>query len=385
LLDNIFPELKFNFETIEIYKKKSIIIIVPLGQICPLYKRIEVCVMDIYEIHHLVAQDGVELLTERNSILDYTSRHEPIGRRKLSLILNIPERKLRNHIDYLCRQGLLEMDSRGVMLTAKGKNLLPELQNYCVGFNQMHHLEKQLKQVLGVLDVIVVQGDLSQDICTQENLGNAAMQLVQKHLNQIRVLGVSGGSTLNLMAKKARECALPQLTVVPIRGVVSSTHTYEANFIAYRLGKAFKCRSYQLNAPDSMNSDMALQLSAHPDIQQVTSFYNYIDMVVFGIGSAEGIAKRRGYSKEKTAQLLQKGAIAEGLGYFIDGNGDALTKVSGIGLSLLQLEQIPVKIAMSGGQAKAKAIEAFSRFRKDFILITDESASKAILKNNNII
>ena len=55
-----------------------------------------------------------------------------------------------------------------------------------------------------------------------------------------------------------------------------------------------------------------------------------------------------------------------------------------MGIGLNDFKKIPYVIAVAGGAEKAKAIKATSKIRRDLILVTDESAAKAIIEDNNL-
>ena len=109
--------------------------------------------------------------------------------------------------------------------------------------------------------------------------------------------------------------------------------------------------------------------------------YKQIDILIFGIGRADVMAKWRQMPQEKVEKLINEHAVAETFGYFLNIQGEIVCPSSSVGISVEEYLGIANIIAIAGGKDKSSAIQAACKIRKDLILITDESAAVEILEN----
>jgi central glycolytic genes regulator len=94
------------------------------------------------------------------------------------------------------------------------------------------------------------------------------------------------------------------------------------------------------------------------------------------------MAERRGLSDLKKDELKLKNASAEALGYYFDKNGNPIMHSDSVGIDLSDLSRIKYAVCASAGKSKAEAINAFSKYYKNYTLVTDEETAKEILKLN---
>lgn len=95
------------------------------------------------------------------------------------------------------------------------------------------------------------------------------------------------------------------------------------------------------------------------------------------------MAERRNLSAKEQKIIDNGEAVSEAFGDFFDQSGKLVYKVPRIGLHVRDLDKIKYVIAIAGGQSKAKAIQSYMKNAPHHtILITDEGASKLILRDN---
>lgn len=338
--------------------------------------------MEFLEIERLIALDAMEILLFRYNILDIISKYEPIGRRKLIEKLKEPERKIRNHLEYLSNNGLILSDKRGVMLRQLGKEALKELHGFVLEYNQFYNLENELKEILNISQVHVVSGNSNTEGSVLNRAGMKAGRIISQSLNKAKIIAISGGSSTFSVANNIIENNYKNITVVPVRGALGHSNEYQANYIARKLAGRLNSQYKQLSVPDYIDKEVSNYLKNHPDIKKVTSYYDNIDILIFGIGVAKDTAKRRMLAEEEIEKINKLNGVCEALGYYIDEKGDIIKSSDGIGLELSQIKKIPLKIAVCVGEKKISAIKGFTSFMEDLILVTDEAAALALVKNN---
>lgn len=336
--------------------------------------------MDLFSAQRLVGEDAIQMIYERYQILDYIKHNQPAGRRKITEQLHIPERQVRNHLEYLYKKNVILIDKRGVLLNEQAEDVTPYLYDYFTKIFSSYEKEMRLQSFLGVKKVIIARGNCDKEPSALNNLGLAAERFFVEQLDKDGLIAVSGGTALKAFADNLRTISKPNYTVIPVRGAIGSSHSYQANTIAFYTSMKLKCDMYELNIPDTIDTNLILSLANHPDIKAVTQKYKEIDILIFGVGKPEVLAEFRHLSKIEKDKIFQMHATAEAVGYYLSADGEVIKKSSGIGLELEDLKRIPVKIAVAGGESKGNAIRALSRFMNDVIIITDEGCADALLK-----
>jgi central glycolytic genes regulator len=107
-----------------------------------------------------------------------------------------------------------------------------------------------------------------------------------------------------------------------------------------------------------------------------------LDVLVYGVGRADVMAEKRGLDQGKKELLKKNNAVSEAFGHYFDKKGNVIYRSSSVGISIEDFKKIPHVIAVSGGANKAEAIMTSCKIRKDLVLVTDESAAKAIIEKN---
>src|SRR5699024_7501272 len=77
----------------------------------------------IIDLQMIVYPDLLDVMQQRFNILKMIHILEPIGRRSLAEQIDLKERVVRNEIDFLTQQGLLQVTQKGVMLTNSGAEI----------------------------------------------------------------------------------------------------------------------------------------------------------------------------------------------------------------------------------------------------------------------
>ena len=121
-------------------------------------------------------------------------------------------------------------------------------------------------------------------------------------------------------------------------------------------------------------------LSQEPEIKNTLEFIQKTDILVFGIGKAEEMAKRRRIPEDKVNEILSKGAVGEAFGHYFNENGEIVYKLNTVGIDLETFKNVKESIAIFAGKRKAGALIALTNINKNIVLITDEESAHAILE-----
>ena len=338
--------------------------------------------MDMFSAQRLIGEDIVQLIYERYQILEYVKTHQPSGRRSIAMHLNLTERQVRNHLDYLYKKNIVTIDKRGVLLKENQDDITPYLYQFFSKIFSFYEKESELQSLLNISKVRISKGNCDIDESALNNLGLAAENYFIEQLDQSGLIAVSGGSTMKAFVDNLRTLSRPSYAIVPVRGAIGSSHSYQANTIAFYTSMKLNSKLYELNIPDMIDRNLLMNLIDHPDIKAVTSKYNKIDILIFGVGKPEVLAEYRHLSDTERNNILQKDCVAEALGYYLNSKGEIINRSSGIGLDLDDLNRIPVKIAVAGGASKSKAVQSVCQFIPDTVVITDEGCADQILYDN---
>lgn len=327
----------------------------------------------------LLVPEMVQLFRLRYQILRYVSVNEPVGRRVLSSALKQSERTIRNETEQLTRMGYLSSSKLGVSLTAQGEEVLIELEPLANSMNSAELLEKKLEERLGIERCIIVDGNYDTDIGKHE-LGKATSNYLVGLLEDDSIVGVTGGTTMRVVAKSvSAHREFPDVMIVPARGGVGKAIDTQANSIASVMAKNLGAKYTMVNLPDSVDTKTLDSLMKLPDVAESLHLLSKIDILVFGVGRADKMGKRRNVGEDAYERLLSQGAVAEAFGNYFDIQGKIVLGSDSIGIKLDHYMKIPKVIAVAGGADKAEAIIAITKLRSDMTLVTNIECAEEIL------
>ena len=81
--------------------------------------------------------------------------------------LNLGERVVRNEIDLLKSQSLIEINTPGMTVTKDGQHVLDGLKEFILSkLKGLNDIEQCIKSFLGVKDVVIVPGNVDENPAT---------------------------------------------------------------------------------------------------------------------------------------------------------------------------------------------------------------------------
>ena len=334
-----------------------------------------------------VLPEAFETMLRRYHILDVINREEPIGRRLLSERVHLTERIIRKEVDTLKINRLITSSSAGMSLTIDGHDTLDELSELLESYTQFYEMEKELAKRLDIEACIIIPGNLDEDSTVLPKMANQTVEIMNRLLgDKKQIISVMGGTTLNEVANymdsdlgKNRE-----LLFVPARGGLGDDPMIEANVIAQRMAQQTGGQFHGLYAPEYVHEQIYQDLLKEPEIKNTLQLVESATLILYSIGNPIEMAKRRGLNESTLQLLIDKKAVAEAFGEFIDKDGNIVYKLSNIGLQSSSLQKIEHIVTVAGGSKKANAIKSYLKTAPSHTwLITDEAAANKILNGGD--
>lgn len=334
-----------------------------------------------------VAPGTLHILKKRFYILSHIQKSGPIGRRTLAERLGFTERVLRKEVEVLRSQGLIKISSQGMECTPTGITVFYQLKELMGQHVQSQEKEARLANRLGIQHCTIVIGNSDKDVSSLVDMARATTEVLDFLLPEGKsTIAVMGGTTMLEVAEVMTQQigVHRELLFVPARGGLGESVDIQANAIAESMARKTGGKSRALYAPEHVRLETYSLLLEEPEIKETIEILENATLVLYSIGSAPEMAQRRGLEEETMKQLIEKNAVAEAFGEFIDPAGDIVFKLSRIGLQSSKLPSIPHVIAVAGGREKATAIKAHMKTVPPHTwLVTDEAAANEILNGGN--
>ena len=332
------------------------------------------------EMQQKLLPDLVPVMRDRYMLLRSISHQQPIGRRALAQAMQTTERILRAEVELLKETGLLYVTAAGMSLTEEGAQVLEEMEPLASDLFGLSELAEQLQQVLGIPQVVVVQGNADHSAWVLEELGRVGARLLKQYIREGDIVAVTGGTSVASVAHHlAPAPSFRGVQFVPARGGLGERVELQANTLASAMAAKTGSSYRLLHVPDRLRPDALQTLMEEPQVQDVLSLLQQTRIVVHGIGDALTMAKRRSYTEAELQELRAAGAVSEAFGYYFDAAGQIVHRLPTIGLQLEDVQRAETVLSIAGGESKAKAILSFAKQSCQNVLITDEGAARAIL------
>lgn len=336
---------------------------------------------NLLKIQKKLIPQAIELMERRYSILRQISLSEPIGRRTLSSILEISERIVRSETEFLKEQGLIYVAISGMTITDEGELLLDELKDIMKDLMGLSQLQDKVKEKLGIKKVILVPGSFEKNNSLLKDVAKYGAEYFLNTLKDGDTVSLTGGSTMLEFANCIKsDKKYNQVTVVPARGSMGKDVQMQSNNIVSIVSNKLNSQYKLLNIPDELGEKAMKTLIKEPEIKRTLDYIEKTNVLVFGIGRADEMAKRRKLPSERIKEINSKGAVGEAFGYYFNKNGDIVYKLNTVGIDLDAFRNGRETIAIFAGARKAEAFIAISKINKNIALVTDEESAYRILE-----
>lgn len=336
-------------------------------------------VQEILALQKKIVPELVEVLEKRYNILRTIYYNQPIGRRVLASELNLGERIVRTEISFLKSQGLIEVNTPGMSVTEEGKILVKSLKEFIHELKGLDDIEESIKNYLGLKDVIIIPGDVDNNPTVLKDLGKAASSYIKKIIKNNNIIAITGGSTIKEVVEAFPKMNnISDVLVVPARGGMGRKVESQANTLAASLAKKINASYKLLHIPENVSTEVLDGLLKESQIKDVINSIQKADILIYGIGNAIHMAKKRESSEEFIKKLEDMGAIGEAYGCYFNKECQMISENNSIGINLKNAKKITTHIAVAAGKNKIDAIIATEMYNNNAVLVTDESTGKAI-------
>lgn len=336
---------------------------------------------EILRLQKKIVPELVDVLEKRYNILRTIYYNQPIGRRVLAEQLNLGERVVRTEINFLKSQGLIEINTPGMTVTESGQEIVNKLKEFIHEIKGLSEIENQVKAMLHLKKVIIVPGDAEENPSILKDLGKACANYVKDIIKDNDIIALTGGSTIREVVEAFPKINyLSNILVVPARGGMGRKVETQANTLAALLSVKLNGTYKMLHMPENLSTPILDSLLKEEGIREVVDNIHNANILIYGIGNAMEMAKKRGASEEEIERLKSLGAVGEAYGCYFNNKSEVVSQTSLIGININEARKINTHIAVAGGKNKVESIIVTQYNNINGVLVTDEVAGKAIIE-----
>jgi dihydroxyacetone kinase-like protein len=219
-------------------------------------------------------------------------------------------------------------------------------------------------------------------------VGEAGAQLLSSLVEPGDMLGVSWGQTVLALSHSIERRHIPDLSVIQITGSMLATYEFSPELCTSNIADRFGARCVNLHAPALVSrAEIRTLLYQEPALIPQLELLQTCSKLVFGVGNLaidSTIFGSGTVTPDSANPYLEKGAVAVIAGRFLDCAGQPIHDHLDdrmIGLTVEEMDKIPIRICVAGGDSKVAAIRAALEGHHATILVTDELAAKALMKS----
>ena len=254
-------------------------------------------------------------------------------------------------------------------------------------------LESELEETFGLDNARVLAGteDLDYDAMLRR-LGRLASRAIERRLHSRMRVTVGWGASLHHVTRAMPEIQLDDVMVLQVMGTVGDGDpAIDGADLARRLATRLNGDFRSLAAPLFVDREGTAQsLLKDRTIAATLEMAKTAQVAITGIGSIDsslsGLRRAGYFSDADLEDLRSEGVVGDLMGYLMDEDGTVVDIPQNrrvIAMRPEDLTTIDTVIGVAGGAAKAAAILAALRAGYIDVLITDASASEALLALNH--
>lgn len=337
-------------------------------------------VQEILELQKKIVPELVDTLEKRYNVLRTIYHNQPIGRRILAEKLNSGERTVRTEIGFLKEQGLIEINTPGMTVTDEGEEIIQKLKDFIHEIKGLSEIEDKIKNLLNLKKVIIVPGNLEENHLVLKDLGKACANYVKDVLKDNSIIALTGGSTLKEVVEAFPKINnVSNIQVVPARGGMGKKVETQANTLAASLAQKLNGTYKMLHISENLSLDILNTLLKQEDVKSVIDTIHKADILMYGIGNAVQMARKRGIPQSEIDDLINNGAVGEAFGCYFNKDSKVIAESTTIGIKINDAKKIKTHIAVAAGKNKVESIISTEFNDVNGVLVTDEATAQAIL------
>ena len=247
--------------------------------------------------------------------------------------------------------------------------------------------ERALEASYGLLEAVIVTPTQYDVDNINRALGPAAADCLVRCLNGDEVVGLSWGTTLHAVVEALPIMSWPDLTVVQVLGGLGQPEAeVHGTDLARLMAQAFGSKLRILPAPGVVKSKLVRDaLLEDPQISSTLALAKRADVVILGIGIplyGSVVAQSAILNRDEIVHFMELGAVGDIALRFFDRKGEPMQHEVNdrtIGLTLQQLQSIPRRIGVAGGEGKLDVIRGALLGKHINVLVTDDLTAARLL------
>ncbi|MFD1449080.1 sugar-binding transcriptional regulator [Oceanobacillus profundus] len=248
-------------------------------------------------------------------------------------------------------------------------------------------LEDQLEKKYGLEEVVVVSASNFSHEKLKQQLGKTASSYLSKHLEGVRNLGISWGTSLLSLVEEYPYERRNNLNIVPIIGGMGNDFVHlHSNQLAFQLAQKMNASCSYLYAPAMVETnELKNNLIRIKEIAHVLEKGRNVEMALVGIGSPfkESTLEKMGYLQGNDLKTLREAGAVGNIGSsFFNALGEEIDHPLNdhfIGLNIKEIRNIPKVIGIVEGVHKLESIDATLKGGHLNVLIIDEYTAQALI------
>ena len=228
--------------------------------------------------------------------------------------------------------------------------------------------------------VIIVPGNLEENHLVLKDLGKACSNYVKDVLKDNSIIALTGGSTLKEVVEAFPKINnLSNIQVVPARGGMGKKVETQANTLAASLAQKLNGTYKMLHISENLSLDILKTLLKQEDVKSVIDTIHKADILMYGIGNAVQMARKRGIPQSEIDDLIKNGAVGEAFGCYFNKDSEVIAESTTIGIKINDAKKIKTHIAVAAGKNKVESIISTEFNDVNGVLVTDEATAQSIL------
>ncbi len=272
------------------------------------------------------------------------------------------------------------------MLTQARQNNLVEIKiNFSSSSSEEYELGKELEEKFGVQEAIVVE-NLSTEKETKEKVASAAAEYFDQRIAGNDYVGITAGTTLEIMAENLH-ARKKNLSIVTLIGSVGFEYAgYLSHEIARKINENIGGKSHILTVPAVMSSKgIKEQITSESGIKNIMELFGKIKTAFFGIASSNTDHPFYRMIDQTDMKKIRKTAAGNIGTIFYDIRGNLLFEeitAKSVGVNHSQMMGIPFRVGVACGDEKKDAVMGALNSKLVNVLITDRRTVEGILNKN---
>lgn len=231
-------------------------------------------------------------------------------------------------------------------------------------------------------EAILVQ-NLPTEEETKNSVSDIASSFFDDRVTRNSIVGVTAGTTLEMMAKKIRE-KKKDVSIVTLIGSVNYQHTtFLSHEIARLISSNIDGKSFLLTVPALLSSkEMVQNFISQPGIEDTLNLFKKIKWGFLGVGAINPEHPFLHMFEKSDLEKIKSEAVGNIGTIFYNSMGEIVCKditEKTFGIKTDQLMSIPYRVGIASGKKKIKAISGAVKSRLLNILIIDIESAKNLL------